>query len=536
MSNEYYPLDIKSILSCGIEKWRNDFFWPISYGQLLTLESEVKQVLISVINENTNDYVSDLLVINYKLFMDYTNLLYSLSVLEALKQQNLKPLYCNDSISFKGLLETGIPLKSSLQVPSSIKVKPLSNLRSRVSLTKRHLGLTSPLRFSLSKIVFKTNLPYGFVPNLNALGFDYITNKLHGRIKLIDNNTLFYNLKPQPITLNQKFYLEDITKALVNKISLIATKYQLNLSETQKKYLHDLTFGLLTKSKTYLDSLNSYLSSQKPLSVLTGANGSYFSRMLSVAVRKNGGSVKTFQHGEPLIYNWDRYSWAELACSDEYYTYSANTEDVLRNVNLKFNPLKNNPVRIKSHECNLFQNKYLNRATAPLPSRVKKVMIVPRSFEPDNEVAQGLSFSCPMQLDWELRISDTLSEAGFEVVYKRHTSNRNLAEDFLNNVKTIYEPFEDVLHCTDAYIIYCTRTSTLLQMLYTNKPIIFIDGGWEHISEDMRSSFAKRCKIIKAHFDERNRLVFNKEHLIEALSQKPLEPDREFLNTYLPSF
>lgn len=527
---------MESILSYGIDKWQEEFFWPISYEQLMVIETEIKQVINHVIDENKNDYISDLLVINYKIFMDYSNLFYSLLVLKALKQQNLTPMYGTDSVSFKGLLETGIPLRTHLQIPSSLKVKALSNYYSKAGLTKRHLGLIPPLSFLFSKMSFNTNLPCGYTPNLNHFGFNYIKTQLHGQVKLIDNNTLLHHLRPKPLTKKHRNYLEDITENMVTQLCLISVKYGLNLSHPQKQYLYDITFEALTKSKIYLDSFNLYMSSQKPLAILTGANASYFSRMLSVAVRNNGGSVKNFQHGEPLIYNWDRYAWAELACTDEFYTYSENTAEVLKNVNIKYKPLKENSVQIKSTETKLFSDIYKNKVIEPLPDSVKKVMIVPKSFEPDNEVAQGLSFSSPMQLDWELRILDSLKEAGFNVLYKKHPSRGNLAVDFYSGIQTIYEPFEDVLHRADAYVLYCTRTTTLGQMLSTNKPIIYIDGGWEHIPAVMQKSFAKRCKIIKAHFDERNRLIFNKEHLIEALSQKPTEPDQEFLNTYvLPS-
>ncbi len=85
----------------------------------------------------------------------------------------------------------------------------------------------------------------------------------------------------------------------------------------------------------------------------------------------------------------------------------------------------------------------------------------------------------------------------------------------------------------DAFLFYHTITTTSGQTLSTNKPIIYINGGWEKWVPEVFESFSKRCFIVSAHFDERNRLMINEKVLIRALSREPTEPDTEFIERYM---
>ncbi len=64
-------------------------------------------------------------------------------------------------------------------------------------------------------------------------------------------------------------------------------------------------------------------------------------------------------------------------------------------------------------------------------------------------------------------------------------------------------------------------------------PVIYIDGGWKEWLPEMRELFEKRCHIVSAQFDDNNRLVINKEELLNALRLDPEEPDIEFATKYM---
>jgi hypothetical protein len=533
-TTDHFPLDIESVQAYGIKKWHRDFFWPIPLEESILMETQVKCVISDLIEENIKNNISDLLLINCKIFMDYNNLLYSLWVLKELEQRNLKPVYGTKSVNFKGIVETGIPSGQALEVSSMLRLNIIKRLRAKAGLIKKQIRLKTPKIYLLSSL-YKNNLLFGYVPGLNDLGFEYIKTKLGGRTRLIDNCFWSPGSLTESISNNAKQQIHEITKELTDKIDQIAHRWNIKLTEQQKQYLYDITISVLTKTKICLDALTSNMPNIKRIDLLTGANGNHFSRILCVAIRNNGGTVTTFQHGEPLIYNWYRYGWTELSCADKFFAYTENLAEILKSVNSKYKSLRNNSTEIHGAETNVFYDIWRKESKKPIPGKIKRVMIVPQAFSKDNQVSQSVIFPSLVQLDWELRIINALKKAGCKVLYKKHPHGTliNQSIDFIEDAQIIYEPFEDVMDYADAFLFYHTRSTTFGPALCTNKPIIYIDGGWEKMPEEIRTTFEKRCHVIKAHFDERNRLVFDEKQLTEVLTQKPKEPDLDFAKSYM---
>lgn len=529
-----FPLDIKSVQAYGVKKWHKNFHWPIPFEQSMLMEGQVKCAMNELIEENNGNEISDLLLINYKIYLDYSNLLYCLWLLKELKQRNLNPVYSSESVIFKGILETEVPLEQIIKVSSMPRPNIAKKIRSKAGLLKRQLRLNTPIRYLLTSS-FGNEVLYGCVSNLNDLGYEYIRTKLGGRVKLINDHSFPLSCKPETVSKNTKQHIRKVTNKLIVKVKQIAIQQNIQLTERQKNYLFDITVMALTKTKINLDALNNCIQKEKHINLLTGANGSQFSRVLSVAIRNNGGSVTTFQHGEPLIFNWDKYDWLEFSLANNYFAYTENLAIALKNMDNEYKPLAGNSTEIHGAKTNMFYNIRQKEAKKPVPDKIERVMMVPQAFTRENQVAQGFMFPALVQLDWELRIINALKKAGYKALYKKHPHGTliNQPMDFIEDAQIIYEPFDEVMDYTDAFLFYHTRSTAFGPALCTNKPIIYIDGGWEKMSEKMRTSLAKRCRIINAHFDERNRMIFDEEKLIEVLSEKPKEPDLEFINTYL---
>ena len=111
-------------------------------------------------------------------------------------------------------------------------------------------------------------------------------------------------------------------------------------------------------------------------------------------------------------------------------------------------------------------------------------------------------------------------------MYKKHPDGKLRGREvhFIDGVHVVYDRFENVMDEADAFVFYHTYTTTLGPALCTNKPIVYIDGGWEKWIPQVRQAFSKRCHIVPAFFDNRNRLLFDPEALSDAL--KPSERDQ----------
>lgn len=534
-STNYFPLDINASKKYGMERWQKEFFWPISYRSFMEVEAEIKAALNKLINENRDNDKGDLLVINYKIFFEYSNLLNALRVLKELSQKGLKPLYSADSVLFKGIMEKGIPVRRVLPNPFISRKTVLGNVKKQARLIKGAFALNGSIT-SLWKSLF-TDTPYvANYPSLNSLAREYIASKLDGHVRLKGAGDWYPRSTGLRLTGSQEEEVRSLTEEIVGMVEKIAHGWTVELTASQREYLHAVTLELFKTTMICLTALKKYVYSLKPLHLLIGCSGNHFSRMLSTAIRNNGGTVTGFMHGEPLIYRWDKYSWLELSTVDRFVTYTKRSASMLESLLDEYPPLRNNIVKIEGAQTVTYHDLWQKMRGKPLPKKIERVMLVPKPFIPDNRLGQGISFPELMQLDWELRIVDILKRAGLKVIYKKHPDGKlrgQVVDFFDSDVEVVYDRLEDIMDCADAFVFYHTRTTAIGPALCTNKPIIYIDGGWEELLPEMRELFAKRCHIVSTKFDDNNRLIVNEKELIDALGKAPEEPDLELINEYM---
>jgi hypothetical protein len=283
-------------------------------------------------------------------------------------------------------------------------------------------------------------------------------------------------------------------------------------------------------------ALTKYVSGLRQNQLIIGSGGNQLARMLSVAVRRNGGTVTGFKHGEPVFHLWDYSSWLELAVADRFVTYTEASAGALEKIVRAYPAPGHRGVRCEGMETGMYRDLWLKESRKPLPRKIERVMLVGKGLENDNRIACGLAFPELMQLDWELRIIEILRKAGYAVTYKAHPRGilrGQLQDVFGADVDVAFEPLHEVLDRADCFVFYHTITTTLGEALCTNRPIIYIDGGWEPWLPEMLGPFAKRCRVVPARFDERNRLAIEEERLLDALRREPSAPDMEFASSYM---
>ncbi len=531
----YFPLDIESAKMYGITKWREEFLWPVSYQSYVQMGAEIRHTLNELIEENVDNDLSELLLINYKLFLEYNNFLYSLRVLKEVYKDGLTPLYSGSSINCKGIIENGIPLKRLLAVPSIQPNSFIKKLKTKLISAKVHWKLSKSLTSLLKKPLINTD----FVTDKSFLGslvYEYIRKRLNGCIQLKTAQDWYSMSNDIRFSRDQNAGISLLTKGLVQKIEKIAADYDLKLTKLQLKYLHDMALELFLPTMSCLSALKKYVSTLKPINLLIGSGGNHFARMLSVAVQSNGGTVTSFKHGEPVIYLCDYYSWIELSTVDRFITHTKHSARAMEAVLNVYPPLRANNVKIEGMETSIFHDLWRKESKRHIPGKIERVMLITKAIHCDNMMGPLVPIPQLMQIDLELRILNIMKRANCEVIYKYHPDS-HLPDNILNylgsNVQVISERFEDVMSRADAFLFYHSRSTTFGQALCTNKPIIYINGGWETWLPEIYELIAKRCCIVSAHFDERNRLIINEEELLDALARKPVEPDTEFIERYM---
>ncbi len=248
MSLKQFPLDIESVKEIGVDKWRNGFYWPVAYSP--DIEGQIKQIFNDII-KNGSDQDRELITINYKLYIEYANLINSLLILKKLSETAYKPLCMGESIQFKGIIEKGVPLK---------KLLPDLAIESRTFFKK----LVDGLRFA--KWQFGTNP--GFAAKLNSFGsrpcyYSYYANEprqlrtylkqKHNAGVALTNPAYWYPSRySNNLDSKQAKQIESFTANLIEKIADTAVKWGIELGHLQREFLSKVTSELFISTQQNL--------------------------------------------------------------------------------------------------------------------------------------------------------------------------------------------------------------------------------------------------------------------------------------------
>jgi len=271
---------------------------------------------------------------------------------------------------------------------------------------------------------------------------------------------------------------------------------------------------------------------KKKIHLVLAGTANPFERALSIAVRQIGGRTTTFIHGGDVGFRNVSIS-LDVTTADNFVVYTEKSAELFEAI--KKDPAKcTSSTNIIAGETDEYFKLLKKYRTDLLPKDNKRVMII---GYPQNQWRRTLyigGFSLA-RLDLELRLAETLHQAGYEVIYKAHPEKVSEIEGvFDSNVRLSRDYFEDVLDEADLFLFSTTTTTAFPIALCTNKPIVTLDLSFKLYEPfgDAMELFKKRCKVVSTEFDKRNRIVFNERELLDALAQRAELPNDEFLKTY----
>ena len=524
VSDKLTPLDIESILSYGVGRWQREFVWPVSWLDFLELEKKTRGVLNRHLSTARNEALRNLILIDYKIFIEYANFLHTLLVL---KKAGAPPLISQASGYLKGMIDNEVPGEKIIAIPKIKKIFFLKYwLRYVVLFLKNN----------------KFRLYNPAMPNVYLLDeshsrytIEHLQRKYLGNIFTVSFSRLYQASEKYKVSQEEYFEIDVLVKSIVAEVLALAVRYDVALSLKQYEYLVSFSRNLFVSTYELFKSVEKQIAKKNIKHLFIGSNNSLISRIISVAVRQEGGKVYGFTHGEPLIYDWDKISWLELTLNDEYFEYTRRLASTLQRTTNLFPPPNGNRVEIKNLATDFFKKIYRNSKTASTPIQIKKVMFVANEYVREGYLSQVSSFPNPIQLDFELKLMRILLNAEFEVLYKRHPGGAlkgKTIDFFPKQVQVIDSPFEEVLHDADLFIFSHSRTSTFGPALCTNKPIIILDGGWESFHPEVRKDLEKRCVFVKAEFVD-NRINIDEAELLRAIGDSKERVTTEFYELYL---
>jgi hypothetical protein len=537
LSDKIFPVDIFAVKEIGIKSWQDNFFWPVSDREFIGLTQDIDKIFTEYIN-NEPEEIGNLLLISHKLRLEYWHLFHAISVLDRIKALGMQPLISTASPWYRDLW-AGSSIRSPIFKQENIsRAREFAPKRFARQARNKARAMVTTLRYNRNPFKFFVSAA------------DKNKAEVHGSVNLIMES--YIKSLPYWVSLGDKEdwlsaisanilpkslgeAIDNIAISLIDDLVSICNKHAITPKSSHIQYLKQLTKNELKNAAEMTSLINKKLSSKHPPHLLMLGIGNHFHRALCIAVRKIGGKVTNFSHGGHIgWYDTPIHAYSEFALSDEFITYTNNSVLLFEKIKDKYKPLRNNAVAIKSIYCDEYSKLLKKYGNWPIPKSIKRVMIIGYPHNPWRKFHASAALSL-MQLDVELRVVEALNANGYQVIYKAHP-------DRINEVSGIFEHtaeflggyFEDCWHQADAYIFLGMRTTSFTHALYTNKPVfcfIMDDECYKPFPEVMEL-LHKRCNFIAAKFDEKNRITFETNELLDALNKKPAQPNMEFLQAY----
>lgn len=140
----------------------------------------------------------------------------------------------------------------------------------------------------------------------------------------------------------------------------------------------------------------------------------------------------------------------------------------------------------------------------------------------------------PVHLDWQVRLVTMLQALPVELRCRPHPEGllKGRPHPLRALLPLCAEPFETYIAETDVFVFDYAQSTTFPIALCTDRPVVLIDFGLPVYDEEMWALLERRCRIVPARFDVRNRPQVDAEALVEAVCSGPAQVDAGECRTF----
>lgn len=483
------PLDIESILEIGIDKWYDSFEWPFSWAEFVKLEDEVKSILKYHI-ENTPEY-ADIIVINYKIYIEFANFILALILKEKI---GANALISDNNLYYKSIFDSGVPDRPLVNFPN---LNQKNVLRRKIKWIKRFLKDND---FSFPRLFEKDVFILSESRSHQTL--DYLQKHHLGNIYALSFFDYYSEKTRLPLPQKNKMEIEELSLSIKEDLVHLIQSYGIYTTRIQEEFIVNYINKMFEETIVTLNTIEKNLNGKK-IKLYIGSNNNHFSRIISVAIRNAGGEIHGFSHGEPINYENDLVSWLDLSLNDYYYEYTETNAEILRDIADKFPALKANKCNIKSMENPQYSGLWDENSIKSI-EEVSNVMIIGNCFR-HSSFSTATSVFPTLQLFVELSLIKELRNMGYSVIYKLHPDNLDKRIGFVKNINVFRSllpddieidkgKFEDSLENVDVFVFYYTATSTFGPAIQSKKPVFFYDLKLRQYSPKTFDLLIRRCE------------------------------------------
>ena len=264
-----------------------------------------------------------------------------------------------------------------------------------------------------------------------------------------------------------------------------------------------------------------------PTVIWAGTGGYWSSRLIGLEVMRRGGKVTRFQHGSSpgLLKITSPIALTELSVSTEFVTASGKTAELLRSGDAQKHIAPYNEVSIRGGrgEQHILE---LARRNQPRKTARRKVLYGPTILCGFRQFVPAI-LPDPVHLDWQMRLAEKLVEMPVDLVLRPHPEGLLEGRRHpLNDIVPVSQStYEESMSAADVFVFDYDQSTTFYEALSTDKPVVFIHMGNELFSDAVWEMICRRCWVIHARFDDRNRPQIDMEAFEEAVLNSHYKAD-----------
>lgn len=514
-----FCFDINDIKSIGIKEWQENFFWPVTYEEYQGLYMKIWEAF-EYVRDTEDKSIVDIMESCYKLAFDFTSIAHLHMVSERVNdigmEHDINNILLNEIMEIRKFwsLDDKLNDNSFKNFLRSVKHSIMPNL----SLGIYHLN--------------------GFV---NSIGSFSSLKQAY----LLKNKQFMIYKTPQSFigefnvsqySVNNKVRIKTIVDTLIGRIMSNLASLEICLPKEMIDHFHSIALTTYLTFGALYEGVKKNISNRKRRDILAIGLGNAVNRTILIANSRTGGHSIGVGHGNTIGIKKDPLvNRTELSSVDEFLVPTNGAKHSLQLIMRQSEVLRNIKTQITSVHSDAYKKQWeSNKSKAP-PPEIKKVMYIGYPYTNYRYLGAPEDFA-PIQIDLEHRVLSLL-KGKYYVIYKAHpdtlieSNYGRIWTDLVDRIET--RRFEEVYDDADAYIFGDPGTTTFGFTFLTKKRIIFFDTACDRYEEEAKSLMQKRAMTIKSWFDERNRLMFDEDQLLEALAKNPEEPNTEFIEKYM---
>ena len=310
--NKSVPLDVWAIKDYGVKKWYDSFTrLPVSEEEKYSLYCDLYDSYVDIIC-NQSFRAQNVMVILYKLVMEYHMLLYSRLTLQRLEENGLSILVNKDKRNFithfsgQTIKESFIGLDTTS--PSLFQV-----------VVDKSIMAARRIKYNQSNKIFSV---FRNSDDLISMG--------HPKGLLIDYATFqgknIFMIQPNGFNKGYKDYdINKLADELVNAVLHVSKRYKISLTSYIVKYITSVAYNSIERAYRALYVFEQYLKKIPPTSILVPAFGRFDARVLSIAGKNTGHRIVGSTHGGNVgFYRHSAWYNVDMLCCDDYLVPTRN--------------------------------------------------------------------------------------------------------------------------------------------------------------------------------------------------------------------